>query len=123
VIAAISLTWVLDNVRWFLSELQQPLVVFGFAAQFVFFMRFAVQWLVSERRGQSTIPISFWYLSIVGGLMTLVYALLRKDPVFMTSQSLSLFIYVRNLMLIYRHRASQRVVDVVLSDQPPTAPR
>ncbi len=90
--------------EWVLKQVQQPLVLFGFAAQFVFFMRFVVQWLVSEQRGHSHVPISFWYLSLVGGLMTFVYALLKEDLVFMTSQALAVFIYVRNLMLIYRPR-------------------
>lgn len=90
--------------NWLVHELQKPLVVFGFAAQFVFFLRFVVQWLVSEKRGHSHIPVSFWYLSLAGGLMTFVYALLRRDLVFMTSQALAVFIYVRNLMLIHRPR-------------------
>jgi lipid-A-disaccharide synthase-like uncharacterized protein len=86
-------------------QLQSPLVLFGFAAQFVFFLRFAVQWYVSERRGQSCIPVSFWYLSCTGGLMILVYAALKKDIVFTTASILSLAIYARNLVLIHRGRA------------------
>ncbi len=81
------------------------LLVFGLSGQFVFFMRFAVQWFASERRGRSHIPVAFWYLSLVGGTMTLVYAWLRSDPVFVLAQALGLLIYVRNLMLIYRRRA------------------
>lgn len=93
---------------WLLHELQRPLVLFGFAGQFVFFLRFAVQWFVSERRGKSHIPIAFWYLSLVGGLMTFVYALLEKNLVFTTAQGLGVFIYIRNLMLIYRRQARLR---------------
>jgi lipid-A-disaccharide synthase-like uncharacterized protein len=89
-------------VNWILEEVQQPLILFGFAAQFVFFLRFVVQWFESERRGRSHIPIAFWYLSILGGLMILVYAALKKDLVFTCASILSLGIYIRNLMLIYR---------------------
>ena len=74
-------------------------VVFGFLAQFVFFLRFLVQWVQSERQKKSVVPISFWYLSIAGSIMILIYALKRKDPVFIAGQFLALFIYVRNIML------------------------
>jgi len=97
------ITW-----EWFVGELQRPLVLFGFAAQFVFFLRFAVQWFASERAGRSHIPIAFWYLSLLGGLMTFVYALLERNLVFMTAQALGCLIYVRNLMLIYRRRFRAR---------------
>ena len=96
------------TIEWVLHELANPLVLFGFAGQFVFFMRFAVQWLASERRGRSHIPIAFWYLSLVGGLMTFTYAVLKPDLVFMVAQGLGIVIYVRNLMLIYRRRAHYR---------------
>jgi lipid-A-disaccharide synthase-like uncharacterized protein len=92
------------NWGWFTQEIQKPLVLFGFTAQFVFFMRFVVQWYASERLGRSHIPISFWYLSLIGAFATFVYALLKADLVIMTGQALAVFIYVRNLMLIYRPR-------------------
>jgi lipid-A-disaccharide synthase-like uncharacterized protein len=72
---------------------------FGFLAQFVFFLRFVVQWFSSERQKKSVIPISFWYLSIVGSIMILIYALYRRDPVFIAGQFFALIIYVRNIML------------------------
>ena len=74
----------------------------GFVAQLCFFSRFLVQWIVSERQGQSVIPISFWYLSIIGALGLLSYSLYRKDPVFITGQTMGLFVYARNLFLIRR---------------------
>ena len=67
-----------------------------------------MQWFASERRGRSHIPIAFWYLSLVGGVMTFVYALLKHDLVFMLRQALGLVIYIRNLMLIYRRHAACR---------------
>jgi lipid-A-disaccharide synthase-like uncharacterized protein len=74
-------------------------VLFGFSAQFVFFLRFVVQWLYSEKKKQTVVPMSFWYLSIVGSIMILIYALKQKDPVFIAGQFLALFIYVRNIQL------------------------
>ncbi len=91
-----------------LAELRHPLVLFGFAGQFVFMLRFLVQWLVSERRGRSMVPVAFWYLSCAGGLMLLIYAVLREDLVFMTGQSLGLVIYLRNLALIHSRRRRLR---------------
>lgn len=93
------------NFDWVLNELGKPLILFGFAGQFVFFLRFAVQWFASERRGKSHIPLAFWYLSLGGGAMTLVYALLKQDIVFTTAQALGLLIYIRNLMLIHGRRS------------------
>lgn len=79
-------------------------VLFGFAAQFVFFLRFFVQWLSSEKQKKSVIPMSFWYLSIIGSIMILIYAIQRRDPVFIAGQSLGLIIYVRNIILRKREK-------------------
>ena len=76
----------------------------GVFGQLFFTMRFLVQWLASERAGRSVIPVAFWFFSIGGGLITLVYGISRKEPVIILGQSLSLIIYVRNLMLIARQR-------------------
>ena len=82
-------------------------VILGFVAQFFFMMRFVVQWIASEKKGRSTIPLSFWYLSLGGGGLLLFYALWRKDPVITLGQLVGLFVYVRNLMLIHRHKTAQ----------------
>ena len=81
-------------------------VLIGLAAQVLFSMRFVVQWIASERKRQSVIPISFWYFSIAGSLVLLLYAIHRNDPVFTLGQAFGTFVYVRNLMLIYRRPAS-----------------
>ena len=73
---------------------------FGVLAQLIFGARFMVQWIASERAEKSVIPMGFWFLSIAGGLMTLVYGFARRDIVIIMGQSFSVFIYVRNLMLI-----------------------
>ncbi len=76
-----------------------PWVIFGFFAQFIFFLRFLVQWIQSERHKKSVIPMSFWYLSVVGSILILIYALKRQDPVFIAGQFLALIIYLRNIRL------------------------
>ena len=81
----------------------------GFLGQGLFFGRWIVQWLASERSASSKVPISFWYLSLVGGLITLAYAIYRKDPVFIAGQSIGSVVYVRNLMLIYRENQTNPV--------------
>ena len=70
--------------------------------QGLFFGRWLIQWIVSERQAESRMPIAFWYLSLVGGLITLAYAIYRRDPVFIAGQSIGALVYIRNLMLIHR---------------------
>ena len=77
-------------------------VLLGLFAQFLFFLRFFFQWVVSEKKGKSTIPVSFWYFSIAGSILLLIYSIYRKDLVFIIGQSVGSFIYTRNLILIYR---------------------
>lgn len=79
-------------------------VFLGFAAQGLFTMRFLVQWIASERAGRSVIPLWFWIFSIAGGLLLLVYALYRKDPVFIAGQAFGVFVYLRNLYFVLRER-------------------
>ncbi|MBN2097423.1 MAG: lipid-A-disaccharide synthase N-terminal domain-containing protein [Candidatus Omnitrophica bacterium] len=77
-------------------------IIWGLFAQLLFFLRFFVQWIASEKKGESTIPISFWYFSIAGSLLLLAYSIYRKDIVFILGQGLGSLIYLRNLILIYR---------------------
>jgi lipid-A-disaccharide synthase-like uncharacterized protein len=81
-------------------------VAFGFTAQALFGARFFAQWIASERAGKSVVPFAFWLLSTGGGAMMLIYALYRRDPVFILGQSFGLFIYLRNLQFVLRERAS-----------------
>ena len=87
------------------TQPEQLMIIIGFAGQGLFAMRFIIQWLKSEGEGRSVIPLAFWYFSIGGGLVLFLYALWRKDPVIICGQGLGLFIYLRNLYLIYRERA------------------
>jgi lipid-A-disaccharide synthase-like uncharacterized protein len=78
-------------------------VVFGLVGQLMFTLRFVVQWVASERSGRSTVPVAFWYFSLLGGAVLFVYALwYRHDLVFTLGQGAGLFIYARNLALIRR---------------------
>jgi lipid-A-disaccharide synthase-like uncharacterized protein len=79
-------------------------VILGFLAQGLFTMRFVVQWIASERARRSVIPVAFWFFSIGGGVLLLVYALYRRDPVFIAGQALGLVVYVRNLYFVAIHR-------------------
>ncbi len=81
----------------------------GFSAQALFSARFLVQWIASERAGKSVVPVLFWYLSIVGSSMLLIYSIHRQDPVFILGQSVGLFIYCRNLYLIWRENKTSHV--------------
>jgi lipid-A-disaccharide synthase-like uncharacterized protein len=84
----------------------QPLawLALGFAGQLAFSSRFLVQWVESERRRRSVVPAAFWWLSLVGGALLLVYALARRDPVFVLGQTAGLVVYTRNLILVRRER-------------------
>jgi len=72
----------------------------GAAGQVCFTGRMLLQWLISERRGKSVVPIAFWYLSLAGGVMMLAYAIWRRDPVFTVGQLTGVIVYVRNLVLL-----------------------
>ena len=85
-----------------LTQTEIIFLIIGFTGQALFASRFIFQWLYSERLGRSAIPIIFWYLSIFGGIGLLIYAIFRKDPVIILGQSFGIFIYLRNLILIYR---------------------
>lgn len=74
----------------------------GLFGQFIFGLRFILQWLASEYRKKSHIPISFWFLSLAGSLILLGYSIHIKNPIFMLSFSLNSFIYIRNLHLIHQ---------------------
>ncbi len=75
-------------------------IILGFVAQLCFTMRFVVQWLASEKARKSVMPVAFWFFSLVGGVLLLVYSIQRKDPVFIAGQALGLVVYIRNLWLI-----------------------
>ena len=79
-------------------------LAFGLVAQLFFTARFLVQWIASERAGNSVVPMAFWFCSMGGGLMTLVYGVVKREPVIILGQSLATVIYIRNIMLIWKNR-------------------
>jgi len=79
-------------------------VTIGFIGQSMFFMRFLLQWISSERAKKSVIPVAFWYFSLAGSLIVLSYAIYREDPVFIVGQTTGSFIYLRNLYFIQREK-------------------
>jgi lipid-A-disaccharide synthase-like uncharacterized protein len=79
-------------------------LAFGLGAQIMFTARFLVQWIASEKMGKSVIPTAFWFFSIAGGLMTLTYGIVKKEPVIIVGQMFASLVYARNIMLIFRDR-------------------
>jgi lipid-A-disaccharide synthase-like uncharacterized protein len=82
-------------------------LAFGLVAQLFFTARFLVQWISSERAGQSVVPMAFWFFSMGGGLMTLIYGVAKREPVIILGQGLATIIYIRNIMLIVKNRGKQ----------------
>ncbi len=74
----------------------------GFFGQSLFFSRWLLQWFVSEKKAESQIPVSFWYISLAGSVIVLAYAIHKIDPVFIAGQSVGTVVYIRNLILIHR---------------------
>ncbi|HET6267650.1 MAG TPA: lipid-A-disaccharide synthase N-terminal domain-containing protein [Acidobacteriota bacterium] len=89
-------------------------VLFGLFGQVVFALRFVIQWIASEKKKESYIPLYFWYLSLMGSIILLAYAIHRNDPVFILGQSTGFIVYIRNLMLIH-----QKKVEPVQTGSPP----
>ena len=93
---------------------QQPetvMIAVWFGGQLLFAMRFIVQWITSEGAKRSVIPVMFWYFSIGGGMVLLLYAIWRQDPVIICGQGLGLLIYARNLIFIFREKNEQSKTD------------
>jgi lipid-A-disaccharide synthase-like uncharacterized protein len=90
-----------------MSNYEMMWVGIGFVGQSLFFSRWLLQWFVSERKAESQIPVSFWYMSLIGSVIVLAYAIHKIDPVFIMGQGLGTVVYVRNLILL--HRAKKRV--------------
>ena len=102
-LALIAITWIGKEYRFFGLDWSY-LMVLGFLGNALFSMRFLVQWLASERRGESIIPVSFWYWSIAGSILMCVYFIFRRDPVGILAYLPNSLIYMRNLMLIRKRK-------------------
>jgi lipid-A-disaccharide synthase-like uncharacterized protein len=97
-----------ENLLNWLSGHLNFLVLFGLLGQALFMMRFVAQWFSSEKAKRSVIPEIFWYFSLGGGMVLLIYAIIRNDPVFIIGQMTGLFIYLRNIVFIWRDRMKRR---------------
>lgn len=86
------------------KDISTALMIWGIAGQVVFTFRFVLQWLYSEKRQQSVLPIQFWLVSIFGSLMVLTYAIVRRDPVLLLGQAFGFVVYFRNTLLWWRQR-------------------
>lgn len=84
-------------------------LIIGFLGQAAFSARFLVQWLISEYKKNSVIPVAFWWLSLIGSFLLLSYAISRRDPVFILGQSFGSIVYIRNLMLIKKNGTSKKL--------------
>ena len=104
-LALIAITWIGKEYR-FLGLDWSYIMILGFIGNLFFSMRFFVQWLASERQGESVIPISFWYWSIAGSVIMCLYFIFRRDPVGILAYLPNSLIYIRNLMLIQKGRAA-----------------
>lgn len=78
----------------------------GLAGQALFTARFLLQWIASERARRSVMPIAFWYFSLAGGVVLLLYALHKRDPVFILGQAGGAVVYARNLYFLLRRSAT-----------------
>ena len=106
----------------FAKEFTDPWVIFGLGFQALFFMRFLVQWIASERAGRSVVPVAFWYFSIAGACGLFIYAVRRQDPVFILGQSFGLLIYTRNLILIRKQRFAATAAAATENQEGATSP-
>jgi lipid-A-disaccharide synthase-like uncharacterized protein len=88
------------------KDISSSLMLWGVIGQCVFTFRFIYQWLYSEKRQQSVLPIGFWIISITGSIMVLSYAIFRKDPVLFTGQLFGVVVYSRNILLGLRQNQS-----------------
>lgn len=93
----------------FFAKFGDMWVLLGLLGQSFFFIRFLVQWVWSEKKGESVIPLSFWYFSIAGATIVLAYGLRQLDPVLILGQTAGLAVYCRNLYLIRKKRRNTSV--------------
>lgn len=90
----------------------------GFFAQSLFGSRLVIQWFQSERQGKVVSPTIFWILSLMASFLFLIYGVLRRDPVILIGQTLSYYIYVRNLQLKGFWKQIPLVLRIIITPQP-----
>ena len=106
----LSICWLINSETYNLQkiinnkDISFSLMLWGLVGQAVFTFRFFLQWLYSERKKQSILPIDFWIFSIIGSIMVLIYAIIRRDPVLFLGQLFGFIVYFRNTLLWWRQR-------------------
>lgn len=100
-------SWVFGEHR-FLGITWDMWKVIGWAGNAIFFSRFFVQWIATEKRKQVTVPISFWWISLVGSVLLLIYGIHQRDSVFIFAYAFTWIPYIRNIVIHYRNKAAQR---------------
>ena len=99
--------WVLGEHK-FLGITWDVWKVIGWAGNGIFFSRFFVQWIATEKRKQVTVPISFWWISLIGSVLLLVYGIHQRDSVFIFAYAFTWIPYIRNIVIYYRNKAAER---------------
>ena len=95
---------VTDRINLFSNEdIPLSLMILGIVSQVLFTLRFVYQWLYSEAKQESLLPLGFWLLSLVGSLLIFVYAIFRLDPVLFIGHLSGIIIYSRNIFLLKRY--------------------
>ena len=104
------------NFRTILTNEDIPplLMAWGIASQFIFTFRFIFQWMYTEKKKESILPIGFWLISFAGSIMVLSYAIIRKDPVLFIGQVFGFVVYSRNILLWLRHKNKITKTDSVI---------
>lgn len=94
---------------WWQSQSSEDVLwhAFGLLAQAMFFSRWLVQWIVSERAKKSVVPVMFWFFSFIGGIMMLVYVTYLGSPALIIGQAIGLIVYSRNIYFIWSHKNTQ----------------
>lgn len=102
------------TLNTFLKNENNPLLlmIWGITAQLVFISRFFYQWIYSENRKESLLPMGFWVISVCGAIMNLIYGLFRLDPVLIAAHSMGMFIYLRNILIHLNKRSLFQRIDI-----------
>jgi lipid-A-disaccharide synthase-like uncharacterized protein len=101
----VAIGWIIggdnNNIQTIISNknVSSHLMIWGVASQLVFTFRFVYQWIYTEKRKESILPIGFWLISFVGSMLVLSYAIIRKDPVLFIGQIFGFVVYTRNIIL------------------------
>jgi lipid-A-disaccharide synthase-like uncharacterized protein len=96
-------------------------LVIGIVGQGIFALRFLIQWIASEKKRDSVVPIAFWWLSLLGGIDLLAYAIYRREPVIIMGQVMGIPVYARNLVLIVKARRSAQATITAIATEPRAA--